>query len=65
LCVALVAGVIMAQHPGGFRPVGLSLFLLVVASAAALFLALQRLAKVPLVSPAAASPSTLSEAQSP
>ena len=64
LCVALVLGVTTAQHPNGFRPTGLSLFLLVVASAAALFLALQRLAKAPNPSLAAASPSTLDEVPS-
>ena len=65
LCVALVLGVVTAQAPGGWRPAGMALFLLVVASAAMLFLALYRLAKAPNPSLASASPSTLSEVQSP
>ena len=43
LCVALVAGTLPAYLPGGWRPQGMSLFLLVLGSAAALYLALRML----------------------
>ena len=41
LCVALIAGALPAYLPGGWRPQGISLFLLVLGSAAALYLALR------------------------
>jgi hypothetical protein len=41
LCVALVAGTLPVYLPGGWRPQGLPLFLLVFGSAAALYLALR------------------------
>jgi FSR family fosmidomycin resistance protein-like MFS transporter len=47
LCVALVAGTLPANLPGGWRPQGLSLLALVIASAVTLYLALRRL----LISP--------------
>jgi len=42
LCLALVAGTLPAYFPGGWRPQGVSVLLLVLASAAALYLALRR-----------------------
>jgi FSR family fosmidomycin resistance protein-like MFS transporter len=66
LCVALVGGTLPAYLPGGWRPHGMPLLLLVLASAAALFLALRWLearSAVPTASSAvvasASSPSTL------
>jgi FSR family fosmidomycin resistance protein-like MFS transporter len=43
LCVALIAGALPAYLPGGWRPQGISLFLLVLGSATALYLALRLL----------------------
>jgi len=43
LCVALVAGTLPVYLPGGWRPQGTPLFLLVLGSAAALYLALRML----------------------
>jgi hypothetical protein len=43
LCLALVAGTLPAYLPGGWRPQGLALLLLVFGSAAALYLALRLL----------------------
>jgi FSR family fosmidomycin resistance protein-like MFS transporter len=43
LCLALVAGTLPAYLPGGWRPQGVSLFLLVLGSTAALYLALRQL----------------------
>jgi FSR family fosmidomycin resistance protein-like MFS transporter len=43
LCLALVAGTLPAYLPGGWRPQGLALFLLVLGSAAVLYLALRML----------------------
>lgn len=61
LCVALVAGTLPAYLPGGWRPQGLSLFLLVLGSAAALHLALRLLLNprpLPSVPSLAPDPST-------
>jgi hypothetical protein len=63
LCLALVGGTLPAYLPGGWRPHGVALLLLVLASAGALYLALRLLSvRVPstATAPAASdSPSTL------
>jgi FSR family fosmidomycin resistance protein-like MFS transporter len=62
LCVALVSGTLPAFLPGGWRPQGLSLFFLVLGSAAALYLALRLLRNprpLPSVPSLASDPSTL------
>jgi FSR family fosmidomycin resistance protein-like MFS transporter len=66
LCLALVAGTLPAYLPGGWRPQGIPLLLLVLGSAAALFLALRLLlshcqleARPALESTPAPNPSTL------
>jgi MFS transporter, FSR family, fosmidomycin resistance protein len=66
LCLALVAGTLPAYLPGGWRPQGLPLLLLVLGSAAALYLALRMLRIRPLprtlpsvVSTPQTTPSTL------
>ena len=47
LCLALVGGTLPAYLPGGFRPQGIALLLLVLGSAVALFLALRMLLSAP------------------
>jgi FSR family fosmidomycin resistance protein-like MFS transporter len=62
LCVALVSGTLPTYLPGGWRPQGLSLFLLVLGSAAALYLALRFLLnprRSQTVASPASDPSTL------
>ena len=62
LCVALVAGTLPAYLPGGWRPHGVPLLLLVLSSAATLYLALRRLLtprRSRAVSSLASGPSTL------
>jgi FSR family fosmidomycin resistance protein-like MFS transporter len=62
LCVALVAGTLPAYLPGGWRPQGVPLLLLVLSSAATLYLALRRLLtprRSRIVSSLASGPSTL------
>lgn len=60
LCLALVAGTLPAYLPGGWRPRGVPLLLLVLASAAALYLALRLLPHRAAPQPAAASAPALS-----
>jgi FSR family fosmidomycin resistance protein-like MFS transporter len=61
LCVALVLGVAAAQWPGMRRPHGLELCLLILASAAALYVALRRLARAPARPELVSVPPTVGE----
>lgn len=63
LCVALVGGTLPAYVPGGWRPHGVALLALVLASAGALYLAL-RLLVAPAVPSAVKSPSISESAPS-
>jgi FSR family fosmidomycin resistance protein-like MFS transporter len=58
LCLALVGGTLPAYLPGGWRPHGIPLLLLVLASAAALYLALRLLLARPMQEAAMSAPPT-------
>jgi FSR family fosmidomycin resistance protein-like MFS transporter len=64
LCFALVAGTLPAYLPGGWRPHGTPLLLLVLASAAALYLALRLLLARPQPRTIATAPPTLDSSPS-